>query len=81
MEGWTMILVRSEHGEDYLNRAVEAGILELREAEEEQGALEVMNRLATKQRLRVKPDDPHAEHSYATQQALDAARAEVAEES
>ena len=79
MEGWTMILVRSEHGEDYLKRAVEAGILELRDAEEEQGALEVMHRLSTKQRQRVKPFDPHAQHAYATQQALDAAKAEALE--
>ena len=78
MEGWTMILVRSETGEDYLKRAVEAGILELREADEEQGALEVMYRLSTKQRQRVKPDDPHAQAAYASQQALDAARAEAA---
>ncbi|HVF54012.1 MAG TPA: Coenzyme F420 hydrogenase/dehydrogenase, beta subunit C-terminal domain, partial [Actinomycetota bacterium] len=28
MDGWTMILVRSETGEDYLKRAVEAGVLE-----------------------------------------------------
>lgn len=74
-----MILVRSEHGEDYLKRAVEAGILELRDAEEEQGALEVMHRLSTKQRQRVKPFDPHAQHAYATQQALDAAKAEALE--
>jgi coenzyme F420 hydrogenase subunit beta len=77
MEGWTMILVRSQAGADYLERAVEAGVLELREADEEQGALDVMYRLSTKQRQRVKPDDPHAEHAYATQQALEAAKAEV----
>jgi coenzyme F420 hydrogenase subunit beta len=76
MEGWTMILVRSEYGEDYLKRAVEAGVLELRDAQEEQGALDVMYRLSTKQRQRVKPDDPHAQAAYASQQALDAARAE-----
>nr|MBA2600924.1 Coenzyme F420 hydrogenase/dehydrogenase, beta subunit C-terminal domain [Actinomycetota bacterium] len=34
MEGWTMILVRSEVGQDYLNRAVDAGVLELRDADE-----------------------------------------------
>ena len=78
MEGWTMILVRSEEGEDYLKRAVEAGILELRDADEEQGALDVMYRLSTKQRQRVKPDDPHAQAAYASQQALDAAKAEAA---
>lgn len=79
MEGWTMVLVRTEKGEDYLNRAVEAGVLELRPAEEEPGALEVMDRLARKQRERVGPFDPHAAVSYPTEQALAAARAEAAE--
>ncbi len=77
MEGWTMILVRSEKGEDYLNRAVAAGVLELRDAEEEQNALAVMDRLARKQRERVGPFDPHAAAAYPTQQLLDAARAEA----
>ena len=53
MEGWTMILVRSEVGREYLDKAVEAGVLELRPAEEEPKALEVMDRLARKQRERV----------------------------
>jgi coenzyme F420 hydrogenase subunit beta len=78
MEGWTMILVRSERGEDYLNRAVEAGVLELRDASEEAAALEVMDRLARKQRARVSPDDPHAAAAYATEQALAEARADAA---
>jgi coenzyme F420 hydrogenase subunit beta len=81
MEGWTMILVRSEHGKDYLERAVAAGVLELRAAEEEPKALEVMDRLARKQRERVGPFDPHAQTRYPTEQALMAARAEAAEES
>lgn len=81
MEGWTMILVRSQRGEDYLNRAVEAGVLELREAEEEPHALEVMDRLARKQRERVKPFDPHANARWPTVEALTKAREEaVAEE-
>ena len=75
-----MVLVRSERGEDYLKRAVEAGVLELRDAEEEPGALEVMNRLATKQRQRVGPFDPHAAAAYPTEQVLAQARAEAAAE-
>lgn len=71
MEGWTMILVRSERGDDYLKRAVEAGVLELRPAEEEPKALEVMMRLATKQRQRIKPDDPHWQTRFPTRQILD----------
>ena len=77
MEGWTMILVRSERGEDYLNRAVAAGVLEVRPAEEEPHALKVMDRLARKQRERIDPFDPHAETRWPTQQALAAARAEA----
>lgn len=77
MEGWTMILVRSEVGEDYMARAVEAGVLELRDAEEEPGALEVMDRLARKQRERIEPSDPHASTRWPTEQALAAARADA----
>jgi coenzyme F420 hydrogenase subunit beta len=76
MEGWTMILVRSERGDDYLKRAVEAGVLELRPAEEEPKALEVMMRLATKQRERVKPFDPHWQTRFPTVQVRDAFLAE-----
>lgn len=78
MEGWTMILVRSERGKEYLEAAVEAGILELRPAEEEPGALQVMDRLATKQRQRVKPFDPHASARWPTQELLAAAKEEAA---
>jgi coenzyme F420 hydrogenase subunit beta len=78
MEGWTMILVRTEKGADFLNRAVEAGVLELRPAEEEPHALEVMDRLARKQRERIDPFDPHANARWPTEQALAAARADAA---
>ncbi|MGI8774389.1 MAG: Coenzyme F420 hydrogenase/dehydrogenase, beta subunit C-terminal domain [Actinomycetota bacterium] len=78
MEGWTMVLVRSERGEDFLQRAVAAGIVELRDAEEEPKALEVMNRLATKQRQRIKVDDPHWNTRWPTRQLMDAAREEEA---
>ncbi|MEA2477229.1 MAG: coenzyme hydrogenase subunit beta [Actinomycetota bacterium] len=77
MEGWTMILVRTERGADSLDRAVAAGVLELRAAEEEPGALAVMDRLARKQRERIDPFDPHANARWPTEQALAAARADV----
>ncbi|HEX2240784.1 MAG TPA: Coenzyme F420 hydrogenase/dehydrogenase, beta subunit C-terminal domain [Actinomycetota bacterium] len=79
MEGWTMILVRSATGEDWLNRAVAAGVLELRPSEEEPAALAVLDRLARKQRARVSPFDPHAEAAYATEQALAVARSSNAQ--
>ena len=76
MEGWTMILVRTEAGEDLVNRAVAAGVLELREAEEEPAALEVMDRLSRKQRERIKPWDPNASHRWPNDELLAQARAE-----
>jgi coenzyme F420 hydrogenase subunit beta len=78
MEGWTMILVRSERGERYLEAAIAAGALETRVAEEEPGALEVMDRLARKQRERIDPFDPHAAARWPTEEALSAARADAA---
>ena len=80
MEGWTMILVRSEAGEEYLYAAVEAGVLELRPAEEMPKALEVMDRLARKQRERIRPDDPHANARWVSEQARLAAVEELAEQ-
>jgi coenzyme F420 hydrogenase subunit beta len=76
MEGWTMILVRTEAGEDLMKRAVEAGILELREADEEPAALEVMDRLSRKQRERIKPFDPNASHRWPNDELLAQARAD-----
>ncbi len=73
MEGWTMVLVRTDRGKDILERAVGAGILELRDADEEPNALKILERLATKQRQRVKPWDPHAAAAYPTRQVLEAA--------
>ena len=78
MEGWTMILVRSDAGEDLMKRAVAAGVLELRDAEEEPDALEVMERLATKQRQRIDPFDPHANTRWPDAEALRFAQAEAA---
>lgn len=79
MSGWTMILVRSEAGDDYLQRALGSGILEQRPAEQEPKALEVMHRLSVKQRRRIKPHDPHAATRWPTEQVLAAARADAPE--
>jgi coenzyme F420 hydrogenase subunit beta len=80
MEGWTMILVRSAKGEEFMERAVEAQVLELRAAEEEPGALKVMDRLAVKQRERIDPFDPHAHTRWVDEQALLAAQREAVAE-
>jgi coenzyme F420 hydrogenase subunit beta len=79
MEGWTMVLVRTDRGEDYFNRALEAGIIETRAAEEEPGALQVMDRLARKQRERIDPFDPHASARWPQAEALRFAQAEALE--
>jgi coenzyme F420 hydrogenase subunit beta len=76
MEGWTMILVRSERGDRYLDAAIAAGALETRPAEEEPNALQVMDRLARKQRERVSSTDPHAAARWPTSELLAAARAD-----
>ena len=55
MEGWTMILVRSEEGEEYLKRRSRPGCSSCAIREEEPKALEVMDRLARKQRERIHP--------------------------
>ena len=75
-----MILVRSEKGEDFLKRAIEAKVLELRDPEEEPDALRVMDRLARKQRERIDPFDPHSHTRWVDEQALLAARQEAVAE-
>lgn len=80
MEGWTMILVRSERGEDFLKRAIDAKVIELRDPQEEPEALRVMDRLARKQRERIDPFDPHAHARWVDDQALLAAQQEAVAE-
>lgn len=79
MEGWTMVLVRTERGEDFFTRALQDGVLEVRDPEEEPGALKVMDRLAIKQRERIDPFDPHASTRWPEAEALRFAQAEAAE--
>jgi coenzyme F420 hydrogenase subunit beta len=79
MEGWTMVLVRTDRGEDFFNRAIEAGVIETRPAEEEPAALQVMDRLARKQRERIDPFDPHATTRWPEAEALRFAQAEATE--
>ena len=73
-------MVRSEKGEEFLERAVEAKVLDVRTAEEEPGALKVMDRLAIKQRERIDPFDPHAHTRWVDEQALLAAQQEAVAE-
>lgn len=75
-----MILVRSERGEDFLKRAIDAKVIELRDPQEEPEALRVMDRLARKQRERIDPFDPHANARWVDEQALLAAQQEAVAE-
>lgn len=86
MTGWTMCLIRTEYGTDLWTRALAAGILETRAAEEEAQAIKVLNGLSKKQRRRVGPFEPQAagrwpvvevlervKNEYRAAQALDGA--------
>jgi coenzyme F420 hydrogenase subunit beta len=54
MEGWSMVVIRSERGETFFNEAVAAGRVETRDAAEEQPAYDLMERLAKRQRRRTR---------------------------
>ena len=76
MAGWTMCVIRTEHGADVWRRALEAGVLEIREATEEPKALKVLDALAKKQRRRVGPMEPHAAGRWASREVLQRVRSE-----
>lgn len=52
MDGWTMVVIRTERGETFFDSAVAAGGLETRPAAEEPKAYDLMERLAKRQRRR-----------------------------
>jgi len=79
MTGWTMCVVRTDYGLDVWNRAVAAGVVETRPADEEPGALKVLDRLAKKQRRRVGPFESHASGRWPVREVLERARKEYLE--
>jgi coenzyme F420 hydrogenase subunit beta len=51
-DGWTLTIVRTQRGEDWLNGAVQAGVVEARPGEEDPNALALMTKLAVRSRER-----------------------------
>lgn len=80
MSGWTMCLVRTEYGQDVWKRAVDAGVIQIRAAEEEPRALKVLDALAKKQRRRVGPFESHAAGRWPSKEVLRRVQQEYLEE-
>jgi coenzyme F420 hydrogenase subunit beta len=51
-EGWTLTIVRTEHGQDIWDRATAAGVIEHRPGSEDPKAVELMFKLAARSRER-----------------------------
>ncbi len=56
-EGWTLMVIRTDRGEDIWNRAVADGIVEWRPGSEDPAAIALMEKLAAKQRQRWPGDE------------------------
>lgn len=76
LKGWTMCLIRTEYGQDVWRRAVEAGVLEVRPAQEDPAGLKVLDRLSKKQRHRVGPFEPNAAGRWPVREVLERVRRE-----
>lgn len=76
MAGWTMCLIRTDYGEDLWKRALAAGVIETRVAEEEPDAIKVLSGLSKKQRRRVGPFEPHANGRWPVKEVLERVRNE-----
>jgi coenzyme F420 hydrogenase subunit beta len=79
LKGWTMCLIRTEYGLDVWNRAVQAGVIEVKPAEEDPQGLKVLERLAKKQRFRVGPFEPNAAGRWPVKEVLERVRREYLE--
>jgi coenzyme F420 hydrogenase subunit beta len=80
LSGWTICIIRSEYGLDVWNRAVEAGIIETKPAEEDPEGIRVLEVLSKKQRRRTGPLESHAAARWPVKRVLDKAKKEFVEE-
>ena len=80
MNGWTMCVIRTEYGQDLWDRAVAAGVIQTRAADEEPQALKVLDALAKKQRRRVGPFESHAAGRWPVREVLERVQREYLEE-
>ncbi len=55
-EGWSLTIIRTEKGQDIWNRAVADGVVEWKPGSEDQGAIDLMQKLAVKSRERWRMD-------------------------
>ncbi|MGE5459565.1 MAG: Coenzyme F420 hydrogenase/dehydrogenase, beta subunit C-terminal domain [Solirubrobacterales bacterium] len=55
-EGWTLTIIRTDKGQDVWNRAVADGVVEWKPGSEDQGAIDLMHKLAVKSRERWRMD-------------------------
>ncbi|HET9723759.1 MAG TPA: Coenzyme F420 hydrogenase/dehydrogenase, beta subunit C-terminal domain [Actinomycetota bacterium] len=55
-EGWTLTIIRTDKGRDVWDRAVADGVVEWKPGSEDQGAIDLMYKLAVKSRERWLPD-------------------------
>ena len=51
-DGWTLTIVRTERGAEWMRELLEAGWITVRPGDEDPGAISLMNKLAARQRLR-----------------------------
>ena len=55
-EGWTLTIIRTDKGQDVWDRAVADGVVEWKPGSEDQGAIDLMQKLAVKSRERWRMD-------------------------